>query len=198
MNYARRQDRALSHVRGICGRDGCTLTLTGGSHPCPGPNLDKLLDDFLTTAQARSGQEAPSRRDAMATSTAGHTSAAPITLARYGKTTPSGTVSVFYSFAAGTGNDCQNGMTLGTDGNFYGTALTSCTGAGYVFKMTPSGTITVLHTFTGTPDGSGPGLLIQYTDGNFYGVTNNGGANNYGTVFKITPSRQVNHPLFVR
>ena len=46
----------------------------------------------------------------------------------------------------------------------------------------------MLHTFTGTPDGSGPGPLVQYTDGNFYGVTNKGGANNYGTVFKITPT----------
>jgi uncharacterized repeat protein (TIGR03803 family) len=104
------------------------------------------------------------------------------------KTDLSGTVSVIYSFASGTGNDCQNGMTLGTDGNFYGTALTNCTGAGYVFKLTPGGTPTVLHTFTGTPDGSGPGLLVQYTDGNFYGVTNTGGANNFGTVFKITPT----------
>jgi uncharacterized repeat protein (TIGR03803 family) len=104
------------------------------------------------------------------------------------KTDVSGTVSVVYSFAAGTGNDCQNGMTLGTDGNFYGTALTNCTGAGYLFKMTPSGTITVLHTFTGTPDGNNPGLLTQYSDGNFYGITTLGGANNLGSVFKITPA----------
>jgi uncharacterized repeat protein (TIGR03803 family) len=104
------------------------------------------------------------------------------------KTTPSGSVHVVYSFNATNGPDCQNGMTLGTDGNFYGTALTSCTGDGYVFKLTPSGTLTVLHTFTGTPDGSGPGLLVQYTDGNFYGVTYKGGANDYGTVFKITPT----------
>jgi uncharacterized repeat protein (TIGR03803 family) len=102
------------------------------------------------------------------------------------KTDPSGTVSVIYNFASG--NDCQSGMTLGTDGNFYGTALTNCGGAGYVFKLTPSGTLTVLHTFTGTPDGSGPGLLVQYSDGNFYGVTGQGGATNYGTVFKITPT----------
>jgi uncharacterized repeat protein (TIGR03803 family) len=30
--------------------------------------------------------------------------------------------------------------------------------------------------------------LIQATDGNFYGTTSGGGANNDGTVFKITPS----------
>ena len=33
-----------------------------------------------------------------------------------------------------------------------------------------------------------PGPLTLYTDGNFYGITNKGGANNYGTVFKITPT----------
>ena len=104
------------------------------------------------------------------------------------KTTLSGTVNVIYSFNTPGQSDCQNGMTLGTDGNFYGTALTNCTGPGYVFKLTPSGTLSVLHTFTGTPDGSGPGLLVQYTDGNFYGVTGKGGANNYGTVFKVTPT----------
>ncbi|PYK25755.1 MAG: hypothetical protein DME59_09545 [Verrucomicrobia bacterium] len=102
------------------------------------------------------------------------------------KTDPSGTVSVIYNFASG--NECQNGMTLGTDGNFYGTADTNCTGGGYVFKITPTGTLTVLHTFTGTPDGYGPGPLTLYTDGNFYGVTGLGGANNVGSVFKITPT----------
>jgi uncharacterized repeat protein (TIGR03803 family) len=30
--------------------------------------------------------------------------------------------------------------------------------------------------------------LIQASDGNFYGVAQQGGANNMGTVFRITPS----------
>src|SRR5205085_871355 len=60
------------------------------------------------------------------------------------KTDTSGAVNVILGFAAGTGNDCQNGMTMGTDGNFYGTALTNCAGAGYVFKLTPGGIFTVL------------------------------------------------------
>ncbi len=104
------------------------------------------------------------------------------------KTDLLGTVTVISSFAGGTGNDCQSGLILGTDGNFYGTGLSNCSGAGYVFKMTSSGTITVLHTFTGTPDGYGPGVLVQYTDGNFYGITTSGGANNAGSIFKITPA----------
>ena len=97
-------------------------------------------------------------------------------------------IATIFSFAAGTGNDCQSGLTLGVDGNFYGSAFAGCAGAGYVFKVTPTGTFTVLHTFTGTPDGDSPGILTQYTDGNFYGVTSKGGANNFGSVFKITPA----------
>lgn len=104
------------------------------------------------------------------------------------KTDLTGVVTVLSSFASGTGNDCQSGLLLGTDGNFYGTGLTNCSGAGYVFKMTSAGTLTVLHTFTGTPDGYSPGVLVQYTDGNFYGVTTSGGANNAGSIFKITPA----------
>jgi uncharacterized repeat protein (TIGR03803 family) len=30
--------------------------------------------------------------------------------------------------------------------------------------------------------------LTQYSDGNFYGITTLGGANNLGSVFKITPA----------
>jgi uncharacterized repeat protein (TIGR03803 family) len=102
------------------------------------------------------------------------------------KTSPAGTVSVVHSFASG--NDCQSGLTLGTDGNFYGSGLSNCAAPGYIFKMTPAGVITILHTFTGQPDGSGPSGLVQYTDGNFYGTTSKGGANNFGSVFKITPA----------
>ena len=104
------------------------------------------------------------------------------------KTAPAGTPTAVYNFASGTGNDCQSGLTLGIDGNYYGSGLSNCAGAGYIFKMTPAGVVTVLHTFTGQPDGYGPGELVQYTDGNFYGITSKGGENNFGSVFKITPS----------
>jgi len=52
----------------------------------------------------------------------------------------------------------------------------------------PAQTLTTLFSFDGI-DGRGPQTpLVQGTDGNFYGTTNVGGANGYGTVFKITPS----------
>ena len=52
----------------------------------------------------------------------------------------------------------------------------------------PAQTLTTLHSFDST-DGANPFAgLFQASDGNFYGTTYNGGANNEGTVFKITPS----------
>jgi uncharacterized repeat protein (TIGR03803 family) len=45
----------------------------------------------------------------------------------------------------------------------------------------------VLHVFTGQPDGDGPEASLIYVDGAFYGTTAGGGANNAGSVYKITP-----------
>ncbi len=86
-----------------------------------------------------------------------------------------------------------NAALQGSDGNFYGTsqvggdATCKC---GVVYKATAAGKITVLHKFTGYPsDGTRPiGILVQAADGNFYGTTYQGGANNKGSVFKITPA----------
>ena len=50
----------------------------------------------------------------------------------------------------------------------------------------PAQTFTTLHSFNGT-DGANPFAgVIQASDGNLYGTTVTGGANSYGTIFKIT------------
>src|SRR5580698_900918 len=48
-------------------------------------------------------------------------------------------------------------------------------------------TFTTLHSFDGTDGAGPPGGPIQATDGNFYGTKYLGGANDSGTVFKMTP-----------
>jgi uncharacterized repeat protein (TIGR03803 family) len=78
-----------------------------------------------------------------------------------------------------------------TDGNFYGTAsFSGASGYGTVFKITPNETLTTLYNFcsqSGCPDGSIPSAgLVQGHDGDLYGTASFGGANGYGTVFKIT------------
>jgi uncharacterized repeat protein (TIGR03803 family) len=110
----------------------------------------------------------------------------------------SGNVTVLHSFAFALGNNSdggnpRDGLTQGSDGNFYGTTGSGgANGYGIAFKMDSSGNVTVLHSFAGgTSDGAGPGGLVQGSDGNFYGTTGSGGANNLGTVFKMDSSGTV-------
>jgi uncharacterized repeat protein (TIGR03803 family) len=67
------------------------------------------------------------------------------------KATPDGTVTVLYTFDGNLGNgvNSQSGLTLGTDGNFYGTTAKGGLGAGTIFKITPAGAIQTLYSFTG-------------------------------------------------
>jgi len=107
------------------------------------------------------------------------------------KLTPTGIETVLYSFAGSSdGRSPVGSLIQGSDGNFYGTTtLGGADGAGIVFMVTAAGAETVLYTFTGGSDGAYPGGgLILGIDGNFYGTTQSGGANNLGTVFKLTPA----------
>ena len=112
------------------------------------------------------------------------------------KITPQGSMSVLYGFCALT--NCTDGafpfagLIQGTDGNFYGTTLNGGNNnVGTVFKITSGGTLTTLYSFCSVKscaDGAyAYAGLAQGSDGNFYGTTDAGGANNHGTVFKITP-----------
>jgi uncharacterized repeat protein (TIGR03803 family) len=115
--------------------------------------------------------------------------------------TPGGTLTTLYSFCSQSG--CPDGAGPGglaqaTDGNLYGTTASGGAngggGGGYagtVFRITPGGTLTTLYSFcsqSGCADGADPDGLVQDTNGDFYGTTSSGGANGYGTVFKIAPS----------
>ncbi len=83
------------------------------------------------------------------------------------------------------------GLLQATNGKFYGTTeYGGANGEGTVFDVTAAGKLTTLYSFAGyqTGDGSEPNAsLVQAIDGNFYGTTYNGGTDNFGTVFEITP-----------
>jgi len=110
------------------------------------------------------------------------------------KITTAGILTTVYNFCALTscadGVYPQGGVTLGFDGNFYGTtAEGSPYGSGTAFKVTPTGTLTTLYTFTDGSDGGDPLYApLQGQDGNTYGVATFGGTS-YGTFYRITPSR---------
>jgi uncharacterized repeat protein (TIGR03803 family) len=110
--------------------------------------------------------------------------------------TPQGTPATIYSFCAqaqcAVGSQ-PNSLILGRDGNFYGTTNKGGTaneaggGDGTAFKITAKGVLTTLHSFCGScGEGTVPNSLAQAVNGSFYGTTFLGGANNAGTIFKMT------------
>ncbi len=116
------------------------------------------------------------------------------------KMTPSGTLTTLYAFCAQGNSACPDGaapvggVIEASDGNFYG--ITNEGGAadfGSVYQLSPAGKLKTLYSFcaqgnSACPDGAYPvGGLIPGADGNFYGATASGGANDSGSVFKITP-----------
>jgi uncharacterized repeat protein (TIGR03803 family) len=112
---------------------------------------------------------------------------------------PAQTFTSLLNFDKADGAYPHAGLVQGTDGNLYGTTVSGGTGVycnpgpgcGSIFKITAGGSLSTLYNFcshSNCIDGySSYAPLVQATDGNFYGTTYFGGANNYGTVFKITP-----------
>jgi uncharacterized repeat protein (TIGR03803 family) len=95
---------------------------------------------------------------------------------------------VLHSFTGGTdGGNPKASLINDAAGNLYGTtAYGGSNNDGTVFKLAPGGTETVLHSFTGGSDGSTPvAPLIANRKGHLFGMTPLGGADGYGTVFKL-------------
>ena len=95
---------------------------------------------------------------------------------------------VLHSFTGGKdGGGLWGSLLLDKRGNLYGT-----TALNTVFELIPGSNggwrLKVLHTFNGN-DGSGPmsGLIFDPA-GNLYGTTPTGGAQHWGTVFRLSPS----------
>ncbi|MGB9073728.1 MAG: choice-of-anchor tandem repeat GloVer-containing protein [Terriglobales bacterium] len=97
-----------------------------------------------------------------------------------------GTFSTLFNFGP-TDYSPQSGLSLGFDGNLYGTAETGGPARNGTVFMVGGGGLTTLYTFTNGADGAFPWAPpIQAPDGNIYGVTFNGATP--GTAYKITPS----------
>jgi uncharacterized repeat protein (TIGR03803 family) len=106
------------------------------------------------------------------------------------KISPAGAESMFFSFPQQWLYCGGAGLTLGSDGNFYGAceAGNPATGLGSIFRLTPAGGFTDLHDFTGVNGDSFPVYPpIQASDGNFYGVTGNE-VQVCGNVYRMTPA----------
>ena len=106
------------------------------------------------------------------------------------KITSAGALTLLHSFKPATEGDApMSGMTLGSDGNFYGACYSGGTyGVGTLWKIAPDGTFTVLHQLQ--PDfGSYPiSPPVQGKDGNFYGVTDYVDGYQFGEFYKLAPT----------
>jgi uncharacterized repeat protein (TIGR03803 family) len=130
----------------------------------------------------------------------GATTAASITFPSASATVAAGqSYSLAWNFtdASQDGGNPLRSLVLGNDGNFYGATYGFSSGneAGVAFQITPAGVYTILHQFGGTStdlngnpvtDGSQAYGMILGADGNFYGTTGLGGANNDGTIFRLS------------
>jgi uncharacterized repeat protein (TIGR03803 family) len=104
--------------------------------------------------------------------------------------TPDGQETVLYRFTGrADGGNPFSDLVLDSKGNLYGTASAGgSAGLGVVFEVTPAGKEKVLHTFTGYPDdGSVPYGGLLHLGNYLYGTTSEGGPEQCGTVYKITP-----------
>jgi len=113
------------------------------------------------------------------------------------KLAPDGTETTLMRFSSTTdvGTNPVGGLIADANGNLYGTTelggyMQGCggQGCGVVFEITAGGNYDLLYTFQGGTDGASPaGGLIADGQGNLYGTTFDGGADNKGVVFKLTP-----------
>jgi uncharacterized repeat protein (TIGR03803 family) len=102
---------------------------------------------------------------------------------------------VLYTFTGGADGGTPTGPLLrASNGVFFGTTENAgANGTGVAFELIPPSsrgtpwTEKVLHSFGGPGDGLYPIAGVTYSRGSLYGMAQNGGANNAGMVFSLTP-----------
>jgi uncharacterized repeat protein (TIGR03803 family) len=102
-------------------------------------------------------------------------------------------VTSIYKLDSAHGYGPRAALIVGLDGNLYGTMSSGgASGGGNVFKITPNGVFTILLEFTSAATGLHPYCtLTQGANGTLYGTTLQGGVNDQGTVFALTPAGAV-------
>lgn len=109
--------------------------------------------------------------------------------------TASGEEHVLYRFKGDSG-DGQHPFAglVRAYGRLYGTtAIGGANRYGTVFSVTPAGDEKVIHSFGSDcasycTDGADPRAGLVYVNGTLYGTTYQGGKDNFGTVFSVTPA----------
>ena len=123
-----------------------------------------------------------------------------------GATRASSDFTVLHTLTTAEGIESHGGVVPGPGGFYYGTtyrggpypqSFQPSDALGSLFRVNPStGDFAVIHLFTGqrqetgeAADGRAPqGRLLQAGDGSLYGTTMKGGAEDSGTVFRVSPA----------
>jgi len=102
------------------------------------------------------------------------------------------TFTTLYSFTAINNNTNEDGINpfcelVLSDGTLFGTALQGGSfNSGTVFAVNTNSTgFTNLYSFTGGNDGADPQGELALSGNSLFGITEYGGSNNFGTVFKV-------------
>ena len=108
------------------------------------------------------------------------------------KADTNGLLTSLFSFDHTNGASPAGTLTLGTDGNFYGTTTYGGMAEnGAAFQLTTNGSFSLLASFYDITNGSGPNTLTMGRDGNLYGTTVYGGIYHRGTIFQMTTNGTV-------
>jgi uncharacterized repeat protein (TIGR03803 family) len=100
--------------------------------------------------------------------------------------TPSGSLTSLYSFDYYAGEYPVVGLTVGSDGNFYGVTGGGGTNGGYgtIYRITLGGAFSSIFSFNQTNGFGAQSRLVQVS-ASFFGTTAAGGTNGTGTVFQF-------------
>lgn len=104
--------------------------------------------------------------------------------------TPTAKFTTLHDFANTDGAVPDAPLMQASGGVLYGVTQTGGSNGttGEVYKITTSGGFSVPFTFNGNNGHNSVAPLVQGSDGNFYGTAIQGGTNNLGVVFRLTPN----------
>jgi len=109
----------------------------------------------------------------------------------------SGNFTVVNSFTGADGAQPYGGVTCDSAGNLYGTTeFGGASGQGVIFKIDTLGNESVLYNFKGNAfhggaKGSQPLSGVMRKAGDLYGTTYDGGASDYGAVYRLSASGRI-------